>query len=257
MRIWKQLLPSRLPRREPEQRFIVLSFGWNCERYLRRHVESVREQRYDNFVHVVVDDGSSDDTYQEMVRNRHPRMVIHRNPQNLGWLNSAVLHVDQHIESEDDIILQADLDDRLGHRDVFSFLDGLFRRGDYWLVHGGRGWPADVVHARSFRTHDRWAGPFHHPRAFRAFLWNAIDKEDFRGPDGTYARSAQDRALYYPILEMTPSDRQCPTTKRLYAYNRKHSIRKSGDERIVRRQLENEEWFRSKKPYPLLSRQPG
>jgi glycosyltransferase involved in cell wall biosynthesis len=252
--VWNaHLKQDSLIESEVEQRFILLSFGWNCAEYVRGHMQSIEQQRYDNYIHVVVDDGSTDRSYSEIVSHKHAKVIAHRNDTRVGWLRNSILYVDQYIQGDEDILLQVDLDDRLAHPKVLSHLNGLFAQEDLWVVHGGRGWPRSILRDRSFRANEKW-GRFSPPRAFRAFLWKAIDKEDFKGPDGQYALSAQDRALYYPVLEMTPRNKLRSAETELYVYNQEHGIHRSEDESRIRQQADNARWFRSKRPYPILKR---
>lgn len=57
---------------------------FNEERYVAQAIESVLAQTYREFVLLVVDDCSTDGTLDVVRRFTDPRILIHRNPRNLG-----------------------------------------------------------------------------------------------------------------------------------------------------------------------------
>ncbi|GAH09922.1 unnamed protein product, partial [marine sediment metagenome] len=94
---------------------------------------------------------------------------------------------------------------------------------------------------------------FSHLKTFRAFLWQAIDKEDFKGPKGEFAPCCYDRALMYPMLEMTPTEKIRFIKEHIYMYNIANPNCWAWKDR--KKQMYYEDWFcNKKKPYSLLKR---
>ena len=54
----------------------VITNSYNCGRYLRAHVASVREQSYPHLEHIVVDCGSKDDSLAVLKEVAHPRLRL-------------------------------------------------------------------------------------------------------------------------------------------------------------------------------------
>jgi len=71
-------------------RVTVLMAVYNGERYLREAVESILGQTFSDFEFVIVDDGSTDRTWQVLTEYaaRDPRIVLLQNSENLGLTRS-------------------------------------------------------------------------------------------------------------------------------------------------------------------------
>jgi len=195
------------------QRFIVFSCGYNCEKYVEQHVESIRNQTYKNFIHVIVD----------------------HNKKNGKWVKNAVENLDTHIKSDRDVIVQVDLDDELFHSNVLKDLNEYYSNKDIWctfskwtmdkkksIIHGG---PTDynVIKNRKFRG-ERWGPIGLSPlQTFKSFLWKNINKEDFKDERNNYFEESQDHSIYYPIIEMTPIEKVLFIDDVQYLYNIEHS----------------------------------
>ena len=61
---------------------------YNGERYLREAVQSILTQTYSDFEFIIVDDGSTDDTWELLSRYGDPRIRLVRNAENLGLVKS-------------------------------------------------------------------------------------------------------------------------------------------------------------------------
>jgi len=249
-------------------RLVVFSAGWNCEKYVGKCLRSIYAQTYKNYIHVVVDDASTDGTYSEILKYKSDKTVVYRNKKNIKWLNNAVKYLDLNIESEEDVIAIIDLDDWLIGTDVFRKVSKAYDRKGAWVTYGQCSCPLsgkkkrirpagatpEILKARDFRN-SAWV--FTHLQTFKAFLWNAIDKKDFLGPDGKYVLRTYDRALMYPILEMTLSDKICFMEGVVYFYNQGNPlcnfrIHRLGQDKEVL--VSYKKWFRSRPRYGLLKR---
>lgn len=247
-------------------RLIVFSPGWNCEKYVRECLRSIHMQTYTNYVHVIVDDASTDDTYGEILKNKSDRVVVYRNKENMKWLHNAVKYLDRHIESDEDVIAVVDLDDWLTRPDVLEMVAKTYSKKGCWVTYGQCDCPLgkdakrirpagpnpEILKKRDFRN-----GPwiFTHLQTFKAFLWKAIDKKDFLGPDSDYIPHSYDKALMFPILEMTPSKRIHFLNRIVYFYNQLNPL---CNFRIHKQNkqinMSYKKWLRSKPRYEELKR---
>lgn len=68
---------------------IVLAV-YNGSRYLETQIRSILNQSYENIELVIVDDGSSDDSFRivERLAQAESRLKIHRNPRNVGFVKN-------------------------------------------------------------------------------------------------------------------------------------------------------------------------
>jgi len=199
-------------RTQINHRFIVFSCGYNCSAWIKQHMESISNQTYENYVHVLVDDASTDNSLSEIKMNANDKTFYHSNDRNMKWLANSVEYLDQYIKSEEDIIVVVDMDDWLAHSGVLTRLNEVYNRKRCWITYGtfqssdgGRVRPehneSKWMHKRSFQK-SAWAQT--HLKTFKAFLWEQIDKQDFK-VGGEYAPCNYDRAIMYPMMFMTPT----------------------------------------------------
>ena len=66
----------------------VLLTAYNAERYIRLAIESILGQTYTDFELIIVDDCSTDSTYETACSYRDPRIRFHKNSENLGHTKS-------------------------------------------------------------------------------------------------------------------------------------------------------------------------
>lgn len=255
---------SKLETRIPSgPRLIVFSAGCDCVSYVRRHLRSIRRQSYKNYVHVVVDDASVDNTNGIIKDHENPQMVIHRNTKNLKWVHNAWKYIPQHIRSDEDVIVLVDLDDWLATKRALSVIANTYEREKCWVTYGSfvfrTGgilskkprkpiYSEKVVAEHLFR---KVSWKWWHPKTFKAFLWKNLRKEDLYGPDGRFPPYSYDKAIGFPILEMTPPDKLVYIPEVLYVYNvdnPKRSTKLKKGNGLGR-------WYRGKRPYKVLERE--
>ena len=215
-----------------DNKFIIFSSGYNCEEYVVKNIESVKKQTYKNFKHVLVNDGSDDNTFNELIKHDYENESIYSNILNIGWLGNAIKYLDPIVEN-DDIIVILDLDDWLYSDDVLQKLNGVYNSKKCWTTYGtlirsdtgksyyNSGYSIDVLTTREYRKYKSWK--WQALRTFKGFLWKNINKEDFKYK-GKYASGAYDRAIGYPILEMTPPEKQVYIPDILMVYNRDRKL---------------------------------
>ena len=214
-----------------ENRFILFSAGYNCREWVKRHMKLAQTQTYRNYVHVIVDDATNDGTYEEILEWKDEKTVVYRNAENMGWIHNAAKYIEKHIESPEDIIVGYDLDDWFAHDGVLERVNEIYNKKDCWVTYGGfvrsngrmmpgnwLGYPDNVIRRRIFKEHN-WR--FWAMRTWKAFLWNEIDKEDFKGPDGKWPKTTYDYAIAFPLLEMCSEGRlhYVGNEEVLYIYN--------------------------------------
>ena len=258
-------------------RFVVFSCGKDCAEFVEKHIKSIKNQTYKNFFHVIVDDASEDPNVVEQVKIWHDpkKTKLIRNKKNKGWVGNAAAHLEQYIESDEDIVVVVDLDDWLADPWVLERLNNAYNRKQCWLTYGTWAVPDDprinakyrdkwgkekpkpsqkdaeeVMKTRMFRT----SAAFSHLKTFKAFLWRNINQKDLKGPDGLFPPCCYDRAIMYPMLEMCPSERIYRMKDLLYMYNIANPLCHAWNPKWRERQLVYENWFKNKKPYPILKR---
>lgn len=87
----------------------VVIINWNYGRFVADAIQSVKDQSFQNFRCIVVDNGSDDDSVDRIIEaiGSHPQFVFHRLPTNLGHLGGALWSL-QHSTAEFVVFLDAD-----------------------------------------------------------------------------------------------------------------------------------------------------
>ena len=66
----------------------ILMPAYNCEKFIEKAIESILNQTYQNLELLIVDDKSTDSTYEKINRFNDYRIVLYKNDKNLGYLKS-------------------------------------------------------------------------------------------------------------------------------------------------------------------------
>lgn len=242
-----------------DTRFLVFSAGFNSEKWVRKNILSVKKQKYKNYVHVIVDDATTDRTKRFIELLNHDKLEVHRNEKNLRWIHNAIKYIDLHTKSDEDVIVVVDLDDWLASPYVLQTLHETYTKYKCWITCGGyasfignkiTGVKNLNQSLENRRIRDQ--GCFTHLKTFKSFLWNNINKDDLRGADGRYVKCTYDRAIMYPMAEMTPIDKIQFVNELSYIYNQSNPLSICNIEN--KNQKTNKKWFNKKKSYEKLYR---
>ena len=240
-------------------RFIVYTSGYNCSQYVERCLTSVANQTYKNYLHLIVDDSSTDDTHKQCLQHKNTWATIHKTSRNLKWLNTAVENLKP---TDNEIVVTLDLDDALYDEHVLHRLAKIYSEENIWLTYGsyvrtsklGQVWnhcrpfPAETLTNRSFRSYSFLTS---HLRTFKGKLWNNINRDDFKDWDGNYADMAYDVAIMMPMLEMCKHGKIRYIPDAMYLYNDYNPL--NDHKRDVSLQIKTDKWFRAKSKYPVLN----
>ena len=90
------------------QKVSVIMSAYNSETTIRKSIESVLNQTYKNIELLVMDDGSTDNTYYELNKINDERLLIFRNKNNLGLTKSLNILIEK---SSGVFIARQDADD--------------------------------------------------------------------------------------------------------------------------------------------------
>lgn len=213
------------------EHFIIWSAGFNCEKYVEKYMESVNNQTYMNYTAVVVDDASTDNTWNEIKRYKTDKHLICRNEKNIKNAANMIKWLAPNVKNTD-VIVVLDLDDWFAHDSVLERLNEIYTNEKCWTTYGHYkhllgdqsmcGYSPEVLHNKSFRECG-WL--WHHLKTFKGFLFHNIKEDDFKGPDGNYVSTTWDLVLGFPILEMAPTEKIRYIPEVLMVYNAVNPLR--------------------------------
>ena len=238
--------------------FTVIIPAFNCEMWVVNNLSSVFRQNYKNYKVVYIDDCSTDNTFawaESLLDESGVDFEIIKNDKNKKALCNLYTHI--HRCKEDTIIVTLDGDDSFAGVNVFETLNKHYQDPNCWMTVGSY-MQNDNYTVVSPRVSDGYweknirklPWSFSHLRTFRKKLFCKIDKEDLLDLDGRFFQCTFDRAMMYPMVEMSGKDRGRLIDDILYIYNRNNPISVDRVQRYD--QLRIEKLVCNKKPYKKL-----
>ncbi|MBL8228235.1 MAG: glycosyltransferase [Bryobacterales bacterium] len=211
-----------------QNRIVVFTPFRNAGSFLRRCVESLREQDYGNFEVLVIDDASDDDS-SVAVPVDDARFRFFQNPVRRGLGRNLTEYLTRCCQP-DDIVVCVDGDDWLACREALTHINRFYNQHRCWVSYGqfaytdgSRGFCEPFASYEDFRT-VRHAFRASHVRTFRAGLFQRIADQDpdwqcFKDEQGEWLESSVDAALMNVLLELAGFDRVRFNDRVLYVYN--------------------------------------
>ena len=235
--------------------FNIIVPVFNAERYIEKCLSSIIKQTYQNFQVKVIDDCSTDSSYElaSEICTNYKNFSISKNSRRLGSLNNIVKLLGLDInEPSKTIDILVDGDDYLYSGDVLNILFEKYVNTDCLITYGshlsskgvqGKKYPKLI---RNFNLYTKYFWYASHQKTFRHDLWLSVNKKDLLNQNGQYFSVASDLALMFPMLEMA-GNRQKFVKDILYVYNDQNPI---SDHKIRRKdQILAAKEIRQKKIY--------
>ena len=221
----------------------VVTPVYNAEKYIARCIQSVAQQEYDNYRMYIVDDCSTDNTFevatkciQSLPENIQLRFILKKNTENYGAVYNQI-DIIKTCSVDLDIIMLLDGDDWLTndpnifHKYNNIYTDGTeFTYGSCWSVCDNiplisQEYPPEVKTNKSYRNYKfNWNMPYTHLRTFRAYLMSKFLTTNgdgaFRDPDtGLWLRAGGDGAVFYSMIEQAKPENVVCIPDVVYYYN--------------------------------------
>jgi glycosyltransferase involved in cell wall biosynthesis len=198
---------------EEKTHFKIIIPSYNAEEWISRCLRSVERQNYRNYECIVVDDISTDKTWQllETYKDKQNFTPV-KNTEKKYALKNIYDSINASSPDNEDVIVVLDGDDWLSNENVLSKLDHEYSSQDIELTYGSfirfpdgmigeesSEYPQEVIDNNEFRS-DKWRAS--HLRTFKYKLWSMIEKEDLIDEDGKFYETSYDQAMMLPMLEM-------------------------------------------------------
>lgn len=223
----------------PEKRIRIVSPVYNGEQYIRDCILSVAQQDYHNYEHIIIDDASTDRTYEvaKETINSLPLEVrfnftVFRNKTNLGSVQN---YFETFLGVEENAIgMMLDGDDHLANDPtIFKYYNELyhtrgveFTYGSMWSKADKIGlyaqeYPDHVKMSKSYRTYlFPWNMPYTHLRTFTTDLFlRSVKKEILLDSTGNFLRAGGDTAFFYTMIEAADPTKIYAVPHIMYHYN--------------------------------------
>lgn len=199
-----------------QQRIVIVSPFYNAQQYIVDNIKSVCTQDYSNYVHILIDDASTDSSYtvartfiDSLPDNLKSRIILLQNDKNIGAIHNQ-LNAIRTFCGKKDIVMLLDGDDALvPNNSIFHFYNDLYSRG-YDFSYGSmysladnipliaQDYPETVRDYRSYRFN--WGIPYTHLRTFLSSLALDLDEDIFK-VNGSWMMAGADNPLFYELLD--------------------------------------------------------
>ena len=206
-----------------QRRIVVISPFWNAENYIDSHIRSVAQQDYSNYLHILINDNSEDNSKQVVKRTlddvKTYSAVVRNKETNNGAIFNQLTTVHEFVD-DDDIVVLLDGDDWLvNNNTIFHYYNDLYNQG-YEFTYGSmwsladniplvsQEYPQSVKHKREYRQHlFNWKIPYTHLRTVLGKHIKNLDESKFKDASGNWMKSGHDNPLFYELIEQVDSDR--------------------------------------------------
>lgn len=202
----------------------IVSPTYNAVDWIKHHLQTVKNQTYKKFEHVVVDDRSTDGT-SDILESWAGQITYFKNDVRMGPAYSHWRAID-YLKSRCDIVIHLDGDDWLLHNRVFEVIVNVYNDPKVMVTYGGY-IPTDlkfplVYNGASYPPREAivkgWT--YSHLRTFRSLFLNCLDEIDLQDESNKWLTAAADVAIMCPVIELAGLDHVKRIELPLCQYNR-------------------------------------
>ena len=209
-----------------QRKIAVVSPFWNAENYIERHIMSVAQQDYENYIHILIDDASTDNSVEvakncisALPDNVQNKIVLLKNDKNQGAIFNQLESIERHVDT-DTVVMLLDGDDWLvNNNTIFHYYNDLYNQG-YEFTYGSMWSVVDNIplvsqpyplHVRQSKTYRdwlfNWKIPYTHLRTCDSKYFKTLDKNKFKDSAGNWMKSGADNPLFYELIEQVPAEK--------------------------------------------------
>jgi len=215
-------------------KLVFITPAYNAEPHIFDLVESLQEQTNDNWELVIIDDVSTDNTYEysKKLTEKDDRISVIKNSEKC-WALKNVIKIARKFENENDVIIATlDGDDSLCNENTVELILSEYENKNLdslWTAHS---WDINAMNISGELPPG--INPYHYPwvsshlKTWRANIIKNISDENFKDLDGCWFKRGYDQALYLPILYKSKEKKFLNETCYLYRIN-SDSIKKRED----------------------------
>lgn len=232
-------------------RFVFVVPCYNAEKTIERMLMSVFFQTYDNWLILIRDDMSTDNTveivksvcekncvpwlihskklsgrgeykeyFDEDAESQEPKVFLVSNDEKYWEVKNVLSMIRDEYVKEDDIICRLDGDDFLCNLCALQDINIAYEQSEaecLWTAHRWADTWQNISQALPDGA-DVYSHPWvtSHMKTFRKSLITDVNEENFRGEDGDYIKRAGDQAIYLPVLHKAKRRIFLPTVTYYY-----------------------------------------
>ena len=214
-----------------EQRIVVITPMYNAEQYIAKCIESVTTQDYDNYHMYVINDASTDRSYEIALKYQSEHVTVFKNDTNQGAVYNQIRAIEKFCTDEDIVILLDGDDSLVNDNTIFTYYNNVydgsteFTYGSCWSMVDNiplisQPYPEAIKQSKTYRQHHfNWIMPYTHLRTFKKYLINDIDESSFKDSQGQWYKAGGDGSVYYSLIEAADPDKVKCLQDVVYNYN--------------------------------------
>lgn len=187
---------------------VILTTSYNCEKYILKCLESIKNQSFQNFTCYIIDDMSTDGSVsliKEFI-SHNSKFVLIENTEKVFQCGNYDQIIRSKVINDDEICVEVDGDDWLPDTEVLEFIDKTYREEDVWMTCGTfefqDGRKSGQISPSGYNLRNTHFN-LSHLRTWKSFLWKKIDILDLKDSYGKYWDVAGDVAFMLPMYEMS------------------------------------------------------
>jgi len=217
--------------RNTQQRMIIITPMYNAESYIAKCIQSVITQDYDNYLMIVIDDCSTDNSYRIAKQFESNKVKVIKNTENKGAVRNQIEAMVEFCEG-DDIVMLLDGDDSLvNDNQIFHFYNNLydgtteFTYGSCWSMVDNiplvsQHYPEEIKLQKKYRQHKfNWNMPYTHLRTFKCYLLNGVSDSNFKDENENWYKAGGDGSIFYTVIEKADPSKIKVVSDIVYNYN--------------------------------------
>ncbi len=191
------------------QKVVFISPMYNASAHLPDLISSMKEQRNDNWFHIIVDDMSTDGSFDlacKLARNDDHFQL--RKNQEKCWALKNVVKIAREYQNDPNVIIAViDADDALCNENTVDVLLKAYSDPEVDTVWTSHSW--DINGLNISRGLPENINPYEYPwcsshlKTWRATTLLGVDDENFKDLNGQWFKRGYDQALYLPLLYLS------------------------------------------------------
>lgn len=222
--------------RNAQQKIVIITPTYNASKYIERCIQSVITQDYDNYLMIVIDDCSTDNTYELAKKYESDKIKVIKNVENKGAVRNQIECIKKFSE-RNDIVLFLDGDDSLvNDNQIFHFYNNLydgtteFTYGSCWSMVDNiplvsQPYPEQIKKEKKYRQYKfNWNMPYTHLRTFKAYLLENVNENMFKDEKGNWYKAGGDGSIFYTLIEKSEPNKIKVVQDIVYNYNDIHPL---------------------------------
>jgi len=240
-----------------DNRFVILITQRDAKPYIRKCLDSIVSQTYKNYDVIIMDDNSTDGTWEIIQKEYSKFPAIHTSKQDYH-IKNFIAGINISANDREDIIVFLSGDDYFYCDDALEHLNGVYQ-DNIWMTYGnfirtsglhGKGCSL-ITDTRSYRKSGLWL--VSHLVTCRKKLFDRIDNKDLRYVNGEYPNNSFDCAMIYPMVEMCGLNHMRFVEKVLYVYNDQNPVAHENYLKDKKACLRERKYWTEKPQYPELT----